>query len=283
MSGQQLVIRHMNRDELELAIEWAAKEGWNPGLHDLSSFYATDPEGFLAGFIDEEPVAIISAVNYDDNFGFIGFYIVKPEYRGHGYGMQIWMAAMRRLDGLNIGLDGVVDQQANYKKSGFKLAYRNMRFEGISDGPMYEHSQCIELSKIPIQELLDYDRSFFPAVRSQFIQHWIVQPEAKSLGILDGDKLVGYGVIRRCRLGYKVGPLFADNKAFAETLFCVLKSNVPADQPVYLDVPEINEEAIALAKSHNMNVMFETARMYTGHVPDISVSKTFGVTTFELG
>ena len=38
----------MNRDELDVAVEWAAKEGWNPGLNDAQVFWDTDPEGFVA-------------------------------------------------------------------------------------------------------------------------------------------------------------------------------------------------------------------------------------------
>ena len=41
-----LTIRPMRRDELELGIDWAAAEGWNPGLHDAGSFFAADAGGF---------------------------------------------------------------------------------------------------------------------------------------------------------------------------------------------------------------------------------------------
>jgi len=35
----------MSRQELDLAVDWAAAEGWNPGLHDANCFYAIDPTG----------------------------------------------------------------------------------------------------------------------------------------------------------------------------------------------------------------------------------------------
>ena len=82
--------RTMTRQEIEIPIEWAAKEGWNPGLYDGESFHAADPDGFILGLLDDEPIASISAVKYGTSFGFIGFYIVKPEYRGKGYGIQTW-------------------------------------------------------------------------------------------------------------------------------------------------------------------------------------------------
>ena len=134
MQSKHFTIKTMTKKEVELMIDWAAAEGWNPGLNDAECYFAADPEGFLVGFLDDEPIATISAINYHDVFGFIGFYIVKPDYRGKGYGIQIWNAALKRLEGLNIGLDGVVEQQENYKKSGFNLAYRNIRFAGVGGG-----------------------------------------------------------------------------------------------------------------------------------------------------
>src|SRR5690606_9900185 len=106
----RLQIRALTRDEMSLPIEWAALEGWNPGLHDADCFYAADPDGFLVGELDGEPVGCISAVKYGSEFGFIGLYIVRPEFRGRGFGMQLWRAAMERLAGRNVGLDGVVAQ-----------------------------------------------------------------------------------------------------------------------------------------------------------------------------
>jgi hypothetical protein len=44
-----LLVRNMAEADLALALEWAAAEGWNPGLHDARCFYAADPQGFLIG------------------------------------------------------------------------------------------------------------------------------------------------------------------------------------------------------------------------------------------
>lgn len=275
--------RIMTRQEIEIPIEWAAKEGWNPGLYDGESFYAADPNGFILGLLDDEPIASISAVKYGTSFGFIGFYIVKPEYRGKGYGIQTWNAALHSLEGRNIGLDGVVDQQENYQKSGFDLAYRNIRFEGAGGGGFAAPPEIIKLSDIGFEIIEAYDRQFFPEPRTAFLQFWINQPSAVSLGFWRAGKLSGYGVLRKCRSGYKIGPLFADSSEHADVLFQSLKSMVPAGDPVYLDVPETNAEAVALAKRHEMQVVFETARMYTGGAPEISLKRLYGVTSFELG
>lgn len=277
-------IRTMAATEVaDIAIAMAKEEGWNPGLYDDLCFYAADPNGFLVGLLDGEPVACISAVAYDTTFGFIGLYIVKPGYRGKGYGLQIWNAAMHYLGSRNIGLDGVTAQQENYKKSGFALAYRNIRYEGVSRIMQEQYTDVIFLAEVTLEEILQYDTQLFPAARPEFLRMWTMQPGSRTVVALDDGTVVGYGTIRQCDRGYKIGPLFADTDIIAEKLFATINNTIAPGSTMYLDTPEINPAAVALAERHGMTVVFETARMYTGEFPDIDLQKVFGVTTFELG
>lgn len=274
----------MTRQEVDIAIDWAAAEGWNPGLYDANCFYVADPNGFLIGLLGDEPIATISVVKYGDSFGFLGFYIVKPEYRGKGYGIQIWNAGLAYLRGRTIGLDGVVDQQSNYQNSGFRLAYRNIRYRGTGGGYFSTDPGIVQLSTpLLFDEICAYDKPFFPDNRMQFLKCWIDQPRSTALGIRRNRTLAGYGVLRICRSGYKIGPLFADSPELAEQLFLALKAHAPEGAPIFLDTPAVNSAAVDLVKRHNMIVAFETARMYTGKSPDLPVNRLFGVTTFELG
>lgn len=283
MENKLLTIRPMKTDEVEIAVEWAAQEGWNPGLNDAACYAKADPNGFLIGLLDEEPIATISAIRYDSTFGFIGFYIVKPEYRGKGYGIQLWNAAMKSLTGCNVGLDGVVEQQANYQKSGFQLAYSNLRYEGVGGGDVQPDAAVVPLSDVPLDAIEAYDQPFFPVQRTDFLKTWINQPHSHALGIMENDLLAGYGVIRQCRTGYKIGPLYAENAQLAERLFLALKSRADSSQPVFLDVPEVNTAAVALAEKYGMTVSFGTARMYTQNAPALPLNRLFGVTSFEIG
>lgn len=277
-------IKTMTRNNLDIAVEWAAKEGWNPGLYDAGAFYGADPNGYFMGFLGNEPISCISAVSYAGKFGFLGFYITKPEYRGKGYGIQVWNKAIAYLNGQNIGLDGVVAQQENYKKSGFKLAYRNIRHEGKGVSETKDRSKnIVEISTIPFEQVVEYDTKLFPAPRPQFLRLWIRQPESLVVGFIENKKLQGYGMIRKCRIGFKVGPLFADDENIAEQLFNKLRAFVGENTPVFLDTPEVNKAAVSLVERYQMKPMFETARMYTKEPPKIDLNKVFGVTTFELG
>jgi len=276
-----MITRAMSRHELDVALDWAAAEGWNPGLHDADCFYAADPGGYLAGFIDGAMAASIFAVRYGASFGFIGGYIVKPEYRGKGHGIAVWNAGMARLAGRNVALDGVVAQQPNYAKSGFVLAHRNIRFEGQGTG---RPAPTAGIGRAPDHaDLARYDRAFFADDRAAFLRCWTGQPRHVALAARVAGGIAGYAVMRPCRSGYKIGPLFADTPELAEQLFTALQGEAPHGAALFLDVPEPNEAALALAQRHQLRPCFETARMYTAGEPEISLARTYGITTFELG
>ena len=90
-------------------------------------------------------------------------------------------------------------------------------------------------------------------------------------------------MVRRCRSGWKIGPLCAERERIAECLFLALCSQASAEERVYLDLPEANAAAVALAQRHHMHMVFETARMYTGRPPAVNMHGLYGITTFELG
>lgn len=272
----------MSQDELSTAINWARKEGWNPGIHDAAAFYQADPTGFLAGKYFDQIIATISAVKYGSDFGFIGLYIVKEEFRGKGFGFKLWEAAIASMSGRNIGLDGVLAQQDNYKKSGFRLAHRNIRFAGKSAKNTLP-SRATAAEQIPFNDIAAYDSQFFPAERGNFLKHWIAPENSRTLAIVENSRILGYGSIRPCDQGFKIGPLNAESSDIAVELFLALTATIPEASEIFLDVPEPNKVAIQLAQNFGMTPVFETARMYTKSFPKLPLDKIFGITTFELG
>lgn len=278
-----LQIRSMRRDELDLGIDWAVAEGWNPGLHDADSFHATDPGGFLIAHRGDEPVGMVSAVAYGAGFGFLGFYLVRPAWRGQGHGLALWQAAMARPTGRVVGLDGVVAQQANYRKSGFALAWNNVRWQGPAVDHGAPEAGIAAATPADTDALLAYDAPLFPADRRGFMRRWLAQTGSHvRVARVDGA-VAGFGVIRPCRQDWKIGPLVADALALADPLYGALVSAVPAGDAVQLDVPAPQAEAVALARRHGMQSVFETARMYAGPAPALPMQRLFGITTLELG
>jgi GNAT superfamily N-acetyltransferase len=286
MTPNDMNIRQMTRDELNTLVAWAAREGWNPGLGDAEVFWVTDPEGFVAAEIDGELIGGGSIVSYEKRYGFIGLFIVLPEYRGRGLGNQLWHELNRRLlvrldADAAIGLDGVFNMQDRYARGGFRFVCRDLRFEGRGMN-LPQPKGIIEASAVPFNRIDAYDQRHFPAPRSRFLRGWINQPGGHALAAVDGGEIRGYTVMRPCRTGYKIGPLFAANADMAESLLVAVASRVPGE-PIFLDVPETNRNALALAARYKMREVFGCARMVRGPMPKLPDAKIFGVTTFELG
>lgn len=275
-------IRVMSRADLDLAVDWARLEGWNPGLHDAGAFHAVDPAGFLVGLLDGQPVASLSVVRYPGNFGFLGFYIVRPEVRGRGYGWRLWQEGLRHLEGCTVGLDGVVAQQENYRKSGFALSHRNIRFGGSLPDGVAGGATLVDARTVPFDRLTTLDAELFPAPRPGFLANWIALPGATALVAVRDGAVTGFGVIRPCHSGFKIGPLYAADGGIARDLVLALGRAAGAG-PVFLDVPESNGEAVRLAQEFGLTPQFETARMYLGPAPATDLGRLFGVTSFELG
>jgi GNAT superfamily N-acetyltransferase len=277
-----LRIRTMRPDEISIAVSWAAAEGWNPGLADDACFAVADPEGFLIGELDGAPAATVSCVNYGAAFAFLGFYIVRKDLRGRGYGLRMWNMAIAHAGPRVIGLDGVLAQQQNYVKSGFKLAYANVRYGGTVPAVDAPPDGVIALTEVPLAIVEAYDATVFPAPRTAFLRGWIGAPGHIGRALLRDGSLAGWGLIRPCRKGHKIGPLAADDRATAEAVLSALLASVGGGE-IFLDVPCINQDAVALAQDFGLAPIFETARMYTGAIPPLRLERIFGVTTFELG
>lgn len=70
---------------------------------------------------------------------------------------------------------------------------------------------AIALTKLPLEETVRYDAQLFGVKRPQFLAPWIRVEGGAAYGILEQDPLVGYGLLRPCRQGFKIRPLFANS------------------------------------------------------------------------
>ncbi len=284
MTGNALEIRPLTTAEIAMAVGWAAREGWNPGASDADCFAAQDPEGFWGGFVGGQMIACISVVNYGTEFAFLGFYIVDAAYRGQGYGYALWERALAHAGDRTVGLDGVVEQQENYRRSGFAFAWRNIRFTGVPkrELPQAEGVRIGPLSSLT-EEVAALDARVFPAPRPAFWSSWLAAPGHVSLTAHEGPALAGVATLRHCATGAKIAPLIATSRGVAEALLAALLRELPAGEEITLDVPEPNGAAMELAQAIGLAPVFETARMYRGPVPELAQDLIFGITSFELG
>jgi hypothetical protein len=279
----KLDIRPMSRADLDVALRWARDEGWNPGLDDAGPFFAQDPAGFLMGWLGTVRVGCISVVKYGADFAFLGLYIVHPAHRGKGFGKAIWDAGIASAAGRTIGLDGVPAQQDNYRKSGFAFAYRSARWGGSLRGLVAARSYVRPVTPDDFYAIAEFDRRHTPGPRDRFLKAWLApSPTRQTEAYFEDGRLRGYGTIRRCVSGWKIGPLFAETPAIAETLLSTLVTPAGTD-PLFIDVPGPNLAAVEMVKRLGFTPAFETARMYLGPAPTLPLPQIFGISTLELG
>jgi len=281
-----LEFKKLNFEQLNTLIAWAEYEGWNPGPYDSQAYWECDPDGFYGYFQDEELIAGGSLVSYDNEFGFMGFFIVKPEYRGKGIGAELWIQRRNTLlsrlnSGASIGMDGVIAMQPFYKKGGFEIAFKDIRYEKI--GSAFEVCQNISsIDESDIDSILAYDKLCFGFSRQEFMLAWLKLPLSKTFKYVESGVLKGFSVLRKANTGYKICPLFAENDEVAKKLYEACLNSVVGEK-VYLDIPTINQGALDLAKEYEARYVFECARMYYNKAPNIEINKVYGITTFELG
>ncbi len=265
-------IRNLDLAGITALLDWAAAEGWNPGHDDAAAFAAADPKGFFGAFVDGTMVAGISAVAYDDHFGFIGLYICHPDWRGQGHGKAVWDAGMAHLGNRTIGLDGVAEQQANYARMGFVPAYETIRMSGtLSRSTGIAHSPALSVDDVDA-----LDRQCFPAPRPTFLRHWLSPPNVVLAHFVEND-VAAYGVARSFHEGSKIGPLFASSLDAATSLLDQVSGLV------HIDVPSFQTEWLVVLETRGFTAGFKTQRMYRGRPPDVHLMKIFGISSLELG
>jgi GNAT superfamily N-acetyltransferase len=278
-------IEPMTRDEASVLESWAAAEGWNPGISDMDVAWAFDPAAFIALRKDGELAGGGTVIAYGRKAGFMGLFIMRADLRRQGLGRVLWHERLRRLRArlepdAPIGMDGVFDMAPFYQSGGFRLLYCDLRYEGEAAGT--PDSEAIPLQEVPWPDLLAYDLSVSAIERPEFIRSWLSQPGGKGFAWRREGRVAGYGFLRPCRTGFKIGPLYADDVDIARRLLESLLSTIPGS-PAVLDVPEPNRDAIALVAELGWGQSFGCARMVHGRLTAPPPDRVFGVTSFEFG
>ena len=268
-----LRIRNANFDDMKMFLEWANDQSWNQSEADVA-FYHIDPQGFFVGEVNGESAAIISSVAYD-NYAHIAFYVVKTEFRGKGYGLQLFKHALKYAEEKAevLGLDGVEYEVKNYEKWGFKPVDLLVRYKGKAQGKRSD--ELLDLHRVPLEEITTYDQNNFGSSRKNFIETLLRQQDVHGFAVKENGKIRGYGILKKSHTGYKVAPLVADNQQVAEQILAGLQSLIEGED-IYLDIFEANKDAENLVKSQGWIPVWTLNRMYKNGLPKNDTKKLYG-------
>lgn len=280
-TGTQREIRPMGRSELDLVLQWAAAEGWNPGLEDAEAFLAADPKGFLLCTVGGVPVSSISVVNHTPEFAFLGLYLCHPDARSRGHGWAVWQAGLAHAGARTVGLDGVPDQQANYAKSGFMPTGQTVRMRGALPSGAAPDVRDANATDLPL--LLTLDARQTGLFRPAYMRAWLADTATRHTRVLETDAGIrGFATIRQCAEGTKIGPFCAGTAADAKALLSGF-AEVPGAGDCSIDVPDSCDGFREMLAGMGFNAVFNTARMYMGPPPNTQPAPYSAVTTLELG
>lgn len=287
-----LRIRPLQRDDIAAVTDWARQEGFAPGRGDLAIYRHTDRQGIWVGWLGGERIGCITGVRYNAAYGFLGLYLVRPAWRGRGYGLQLWEHALEHLADLPcVGLEAAPDRVDDYARWGFAPASPTTRWQGISDGTIPAAAaaaawQLLEGEAIPERAVQCFDAQREPSPRPHFLSQWLHHPAGTVLALIDaaGD-CHGFGRIRPCLLergeGWRIGPLMAETPEAADRLLRGLLHRHPG--VVLIDAPGANGAAVPLLERLQFRPVGTTLRMYRGEAPAASLRDVYGLACLELG
>jgi GNAT superfamily N-acetyltransferase len=275
----------MSEAETATLATWAAAEGWNPGPFDLATAWRVESQAFIALRHHGVLAGGGCGLSYGGRFGFMGLFIVDRPWRSQGLGARLWHHRLHHLlarlqPDAAIGMDGVIDMVPFYRRGGFEPAYRHVRYQGVARPSLGAAAE--PLSHVSFDRIQAFDDRYSPAPRHSFLRAWLAQPGIRALVVRSGDEVLGYGVMRPCLKGFKLGPLLAVDADVASTLVNQLLSMVPGEQ-VQWDVPEANAAAVQLARAKGLVPSFACMRMYRGAQPRVPLDAVFGATSLEFG
>ena len=299
-----LTIRPLTAHDIPTVMAWARQEGFTPGVGDVAIYRQTDRQGLWVGWLDQEPVGCIAGVRYNDAYGFVGLFLVVPDHRGEGYGLQLWRHALQHLADLPcIGLEAAPDRVEDYAGWGFAAASPTTRWQRLGDGtapqslaPMRSASPAEASSQptwcvlageaIPEAAVQRFDAQREPSPRPHFLHQWLHHSAGTVHALLDREGTChGFGRIRPCLLkqgeGWRIGPLVADHPGAARALVeSLLQRHAGA---VLIDGPGANPQAAPLLEELGFVPLSQTLRMYRGSTPVVSLADVYGLACLELG
>lgn len=275
---------HPSREEWHEVEGWMVEHGWDPGYGDARAILAVDPRALIVGYVDDVPVSAISVLQIGESYAFAGNFFVHREWRGRGFGRATWDAAMLHATGRTIGLEAALDKVQHYERLGFTRSHETSSYQGrIRPAVRAVASGVRPFEPGDRDALVALDALCSPHDRIAFLTTWIAAGEGTlvySRG--PGYGVEGFGTIRRCRTGVRIGPLIAATSTAARAVFDTLTASHRGEH-VVIEAPTLNRFAAGLARDRGLERGPATARMYSTPVRPTALAYCYGLASPAYG
>lgn len=269
MPSEELVIRTMTADDVELGIQLGTESGWNHLRQDWQRLLDYEPQGCFVGCIGRQKVATVTTTCYGTELAWIGMMLVHPEYRRRGIATALMRHALDWLDARGIRcikLDATPDGAAVYRQLGFQAEWEFQRYQrdaieettGVERMTIHRSRSAGEPGEFRSalsSWLPTWDTAAFGVNRSHYLRclaecsRMVIRPE-------------GIGMLRPGLRAAYLGPVLAQQTEVAAELIQELLQSETGE--LFWDVPGPNLAACELAVQLEFRPVRTLLRMWRG-------------------
>ncbi len=250
-------IRRFDRDDIPSAIALCRAAGWNQLPEDWSRLIEEEPDGCFVAEADGEIVGTVTSTRYGSTLAWIGMMLVDERFRQRGIATQLMSTCLEYLRKQRvrcIKLDATPAGQSMYERLGFRAEWSFHRWAREAVNPNDAPSRRASDSTLG-QSHLDLDRIAFGADRSGWLERLGQQSNCR-------QNPSGFGMLRRGYLADYLGPVVAKDRDAANEIIDDLLSQ--SSSTLFWDIPQVNRDAVEIAKSHRFEPVRQLTRMWTG-------------------
>lgn len=257
-----LRIRGLIETDLGFAGRVREIAGWNQLPADWRRFLALEPDGCFLAEVDGQAAGTATTTVYGSDLAWIGMVLVHPDFRRRGVGTALlghaihYLREIRRIP--SVKLDATPEGLPLYEKLGFQAEWGLRRW--LSKPGAHRTGGERVLSSFPLSPMsAELDREVFGADRLALLRSL----EDGALGRESWDD-GSFGLMRDGARAVYLGPITARSTIAGEEITKKLISRVPADRPIFWDIPDDHASAVAVAESLDFEPVRELTRMWLG-------------------
>lgn len=207
---------------------------------------------------DSRPQGCIISYIFPNSTGWISFFVLTAPYRGYGMGRELFRACMdffsrARLE--YIGLDSVPEQCETYGRRGFvetnliAICTRpNVKDIPHANGVLSEGEKLIALKELDPAEIIKSDLAHCGLERTRLwtTEALLHRSDTAGFAVIDENNVLkGWVLVRRCELGYRIGPLYAERKETAGLLLhATMESLEDKNASLIVEIWHSNKDAV---------------------------------------
>lgn len=253
-------------------------------VHDAdAAIYWDDPQGIYKGCLNDEMIGCCASFRKGSNIAWIGYYMVRPDYRKKRYGVTMFNKLLEYDQARGIEfhtLNCAEPLESMYESIGFKTYSYDTIYRGIYNPPT---TTTVNLTTLPINQVWfdkinNYDKRIHHGWgRPESLSRWIAKKGTRLLiAASTNDEIIGFvtisdfryptadGVVRHQRLA----PLYADNPECASKLI-ETALNICDSHSIFVDADGNNLEAMNIIEKFGIfSAQLRLARMSRPDLPN---------------